>query len=90
MNPAHLLARIAEHGYRLDVTPDGPQLVPVVNGTKLPADLLAQLKRGKAALVAFVTCDSCGRVTTSADDRQRLAGPNPWCDGPKCPYKQRR
>lgn len=51
MRPADLLARVAEHGYRVRLTPDGPQLVRELGGGTLPGQLLSALKEHREAVV---------------------------------------
>lgn len=87
MRPVDLLARVAEHGFRLDVTPDGPVLVRTDPDATLPADLLTALKEHKAAVLKFVTCSQCGRAITCHEDRERVRDPA-FCANSTCPYKR--
>lgn len=89
MTPPQLLARLRDAGFRLDVTAAGPELVRVRPGATLSADLLAGLKANREAVLRFVTCRECGRVTCDEEDRERLAGVNPFCDRGGCPYRRR-
>jgi hypothetical protein len=90
MKVADLLARVAGCGFRVEVDDDtGPFLVKVLQGATLPPGVLAELKANRAAVLRFVTCSNCGRVTTCAEDRERLTGVNPFCDLGACPYKER-
>lgn len=89
MNPAHLLARAGEFGFRISLTPDGPQLDRTIPGAEMPPELLADLKANRAAIVAYLTCRDCGRDCSRQQDRERLKMVNPFCDKPKCPYRER-
>lgn len=88
MSAALLLARVREYGFRVDLDDTGPYLVRVTGGAILPTGVLAELKRHRDVVVAFVTCRACGRVTCDEEDRQRLVVANPFCDLAKCPYRQ--
>ena len=54
MRVPDLLARVAEHGFRVNLGAAGPELVPLGDGA-LPAQLLADLKAHRAAVVRHLT-----------------------------------
>lgn len=88
MSAAELVARALAAGFR--VTPAG--VVRLVPGAEMPGDLLAALKAGRAAVLDHLRrhqCGPCGRLTECAADRDRLAGPNPWCDRADCPRRRK-
>lgn len=87
MNIPNLIARVSEHGYRIDVTLDGPRLIPTLPGAKLPADLLDLLKRFRVELIRYLTCSGCGRAITCEADRERVRDAA-FCDKGACPYKR--
>jgi hypothetical protein len=87
MSPADLIARATEHGFRFDMAATGPVLLKAVPDATLPPGLLADLTAHRAALVAYLRCRRCGRVTASAEDRALLKHANPFCDQPACPMK---
>jgi hypothetical protein len=80
MNPAHLLTRAAECGYRVEVDETGPHLVRVVEGAVLPSGLYADLKRHRESVVAHLTvCAVCRRDVSDRENRDRLVDPA-FCD----------
>lgn len=94
MSPAVLVERVSEAGFRIDLTDNGPQLVRVSNGARLPPDLLAALKAHRAALVVFLrsgrepesdpegeTCQAT--VFVRSPEVQRM------CCMKQCPYRRR-
>ncbi len=89
VNPAHLLTRVSEHGFAVELTDDGPRLVPVVSGATMPPSVLAELKRHRGALVEYLTCAACGRQTLDTRHLERLRESCAFCPSVTCPYKAR-
>jgi hypothetical protein len=89
VNPAHLLARVGEFGFRISLTPDGPQLDRTIPGAEMPPELLADLKANRAAIVAYLTCRDCGRDCSDRQNREVLKTLNVLCLVAKCPYRER-
>lgn len=87
MNPAALLARAGEFGFRVAVEGGEPRLVRTLPGARLPASLLADLKAARLAVVAHVTGEPvvCGRCR-AAVFRPELVG---WavCGLAGCPVR---
>jgi hypothetical protein len=80
-----LLDRLYAAGFAVELTDAGPQLLPLKAHTRLPADLLAEVKQNRAAIVAHLRaqqprplsdaefCQRCARPV-DAGDREALAG----------------
>lgn len=92
MTVPELLARVAGHGYRVELTASGPRLVRAEPGGELPAGLVAELRASRGAVVAYLTpaeeCRSCGRAVDGCD-RAALEAVNPLCGVRQCPYRRR-
>lgn len=88
MTAAALLARADELGFAVDVTPDGPRLVPVVAGAILPPRFREELGANREAIVRWLTCRVCGRETADSRDLVRLRCSTAFCDRAACPYKR--
>jgi hypothetical protein len=63
VTPAALIARASENGFAVGLDEAGPHLVRVLPGAALPPGLLADLKRHRDALAAYLTCRACGKPT---------------------------
>lgn len=81
MNVPDLLQRVAACGYSVGLTPEGePRLLKARSECIMPPALLADLKRNRLAVVAFLSeCEVCGRDASDPEDRARLADPA-FCD----------
>lgn len=83
-SPVALIELAAEAGFRIDLTPNGPQLVRTREDACIGRDLLADLKANRVALVRFLatgelpppeTCRVCGRDVSDPEYRALLADP---------------
>lgn len=93
-----LLARLAAAGFQVELTPNGPRLLPTFDGARVPLELLAEVKARRADIIAYLqsgrepsdpeeeSCRTCGRVT-GAEDRAVLATNHYLCDRWECPHK---
>lgn len=81
INVAQLLGRVAAYGYAVVVTESGPALKPGDDPAAIPGPLMKALRDNREAIVTYLTaCRECGRDMSCPEDRERLKGPNPFCD----------
>lgn len=94
MTPGELVEAVEGAGFRVTVRPDlTPQLTRCRKDAGcVPPELLEQLKLRRDEVVDYVCdhCEGCDRLIACPEDEERLRGPNPFCDEPKCPYRSNR
>lgn len=58
MSAAELLGRVAQAGFRVELSPDGPRLVRVSGTNAIPDPLLADLREHRSAVLRHLLVES--------------------------------
>lgn len=97
MSVDELLGALADLGFRVSLSGDGPRVERPHNGAELPLGVAEQLAACRAEVVAHLLaglphaeCAGCGRDITDPRDRARLATVNPFCESNRCPQRRGR
>lgn len=76
MNVPALLKMVADAGFTVDVTDDGPRLVKTREDARISGRLVEALKQSRGEVVLYLSrCSVCGRDCRDAETRARLVDP---------------